>query len=395
MTSTGPKSLQSLLDGVLPKKGGGDVGAKAPASHSELPPLTLRDAKLVEARKIAQRNEDEGQHAADKGPKLSSQEVDHIEPSLESEMEAAALAERALAIERNQAIDDQLEGLAEELIDPASKNAVMKAVISEQIKDGDSWDPLHVRDDWIHLPHDFVESGEMRSLKDRALRVLLFIKVRASKTTGIAVVNKSEAAEILGLDEKTVQRALDDLRKSNYVKLVEGGPPVKGHGRRYQVIERLRMVNALPVVPNKETELHAEFPYKGGGFKSVSDAARAFAKSGDLNKVVDHELELLPKKSPYLHRALTALHSGVAVDPSFAKPESADQQMVVNHITVNVGGDVNAPITIGTGGISQHVTKMEKAPEINMPDGRGNPLLGALKVVKKRDGEDDIYEAEG
>lgn len=209
------------------------------------------------------------------------------------------------------------------------------------------------------------------------------------------MVNKGEAAEILGLDEKTVQRALDDLRKSNYVKLVEGGPPVKGHGRRYQVIERLCMVNALPVPPEKETEVRAEFPYKGGGFKSVSEVARAFAKSGDLTKVVEHELALVPTKSPYLSDALRALQSGVAVDPRFAGQQiqpSVQQASVVHNITVNVTGDVNAPINIVAGGVVQKAKNEKPLGEINMPDGRGNPLLGALKVVKTREGSGGIYE---
>lgn len=393
----GMVSIKDLLGDAIPDPKKSNVGANAPifdTAPAVLPPLTLRDAREAEARRIKQQNEDAGQHAPDRGKPISAEEVDFIEPSYETEAEAARRAEIALAKERDQYFDE-IQDKQEELIDPTSQNATMKALLAERIKHGESWDPLHVRDDWIHLPHDFVESGEMAKLKDRALRVLLFIKVRASKSTGIAVVNKSETAEILGLDEKTVQRALDDLRKANYVKLVEGGPPVKGHGRRYQVIEKLRMVNALPVPPEKETEVHAEFPYKGGGFKSVSEAARAFAKSGDLTKVVEHEMALVPTKSPYLSDALRALQSGVAIDPRFAGQPiepSIQQASVVHNITVNVTGDVNAPINIVAGGVVQKAKSEKPLGEINMPDGRGNPLLGALKVVKTREGSGGVYE---
>lgn len=401
MTKKGMQPIKDLLGDAIPdQKPKTKMGADAPIFDSApalLPPLTLRDAREAEARMLKQQKEDEGQYATDSGSDISSAEVDYIEPSFDVEREAALRAERALAREREQALIELTEPPEEEVIDPAVQNATMKALLSEQIKQGEPWDPLHVRDDWIHLPHDFVESGEMAQLKDRALRVLLFIKVRASKSTGVAVVNKAEAAQILGLDEKTVQRALDDLRKANYVKLIEGGPPVKGHGRRYQVIERLRMVNALPVAPEKETEVRAEFPYKGGGFKSVSEAARAFAKSGDLTKVVDHELALIPTKSPYLSDALRALQAGVAVDPRYAvmqppQPESVQQASVVHTITLNIKGDVNSPININTGGVVQKVKSQKELSEINMPDGRGNPLLGALKLVKTREGSGGVYE---
>ena len=403
----GLQPLKDLLEDVIPRSvSQTEAGAAAPVFNEQvdllgptapaaLPLGTLRDAKVAMAKKIRQKNEDEGQHAPDHGSPISPSEVEYINPSLEEELAAVKRAERALAKEREEACLESLEPVAEELIDPASRNAAMKAVLSEQIKHGGSWDPLHVRDDWIHLPHDFVESGEMGMLKDRALRVLLFIKVRASKSTGIAVVNKTEAAKILNLDEKTVQRALDDLRSARYIELVTGGPAVKGHGRRYQVIERLRMVNALPVAPDKETEVRAEFPYKGGGFKSVSEAARAFAKSGDLTKIADHELALVPTKSPYLSDALRALQSGVAIDPRFAGQQvqpSLQQASVVHNITVNVTGDVNAPISIVAGGVVQNSKNQKNLSEINLPDGRGNPLLGALKIVKTREASGGVYE---
>ena len=129
----------------------------------------------------------------------------------------------------------------------------------------------------------------------------------------------------------------------------------------------------------------------------MSEAARAFAKSGDLTKLVDHELALIPTKSPYLSDALRALQAGVAVDPRYAvmqppQPESVQQASVVHTITLNIKGDVNAPININTGGVVQKVKSQKELSEINMPDGRGNPLLGALKLVKTREGSGGVYE---
>lgn len=399
----GPKSISSLLDGLPGRPPENDTtGApapvsngdlfpqsdepQAPAASADLPAHTLRDAKLIAARRIRQQKADAGQEDPDKGGSaISKAEVDFIEPEQRDLVAAtrknadedwhAEMSEleiqRRLAIEERKAIAD------------GEPNAAMKGVMAAAVRDGVGWDPLHVNDDWIHLPHDFFDSGLIKVINDRAFKVLMAIKRFTNKQTGVAVVNKTKMAEYLGVQEKTIQRAISDLVKLEFIKKLDSDAPVKGHGVRYQVIERLRMVNAMPVPPERETIVDAAFPYAGKNFQTVSKAARNFASSGVIPSA--EVMHLTPLKSPYLHEVLNP-----GPLPSIV-PVVQEKNVVVQNITVNVSGSVNAPINIHTAGIVKKGVE-PTSDDVNLPDGRGNPLKSAMKVVRRKD--DGVFEVD-
>lgn len=382
MKSKGPKSLQSILGEVLPGKpvDGAQLplDASSETSVPELPPHTLREAKAVIAARIARKNEDEGQHASDKGPALSSAEIPFVDPNPEDVKEAiaqAAARERAL---REGEITEQLEGLLDEAPEPGAANAAMKGVLAEQIKAGTSWPPLHANNRWFHFLHDFIISGRIKHISGSGLKILLVMKAMASKDTGIVIVNQTEVSSMIGLSVRQVAREISKLVDDGDIRQIDSKEPVKGGGLRYQVIERITLKDALPVPPGEETVVTAAFPYSGTKFQATTEAIKSFAREGRMPTTTD--LELVPRQSPHLPSGPTA--------PGNSNNGDVHQNITQNITVVNVAGNA-------TGFNFNNVSNSgADKSEINTPDGKGNPLKSALKTVRVRRDGADVYVPE-
>lgn len=301
---------------------------------------------------------------------------DYVSPEAEAHARAIVEAAHRQRLERQRLAELADEShLMDETPEASTPNAAMKQVLTNQIKSGETWNPLFVNDDWVHFLHDFVEGGLLARISGGALKVLLLIKTWASKETGVALVNQTRVAEILKMSPRQVRRYVAELVEDNYVRQVETDE-VHGRGVAYQVIEHLRMFNALPVTPNEQTVVDAAFPYAGKKFREVTTLARDFAKTGNMPPA-HNPLELTPLKSPHLTPVIP-----LPDKPAVSAGTGEEQMVVQQTIHVHVQGDVNAPINIHTAGVVQK--KERPASEINLPDGSGNPLKGALKKVKPR-----------
>lgn len=289
----------------------------------------------------------------------------------------AAVEQRERELEAQRRLEDESR-IADEEPEPGSPNAAMKQILTNQIRSGTPWNPLFLNDGWVHFSHDFVEGGLLAQISGGALKVLLAMKTRTNKETGLVRINQTHLAEHLKMSARQMRRYISELTDSNHIRQIDT-PEAKGHGITYQVIEHIRMYDAMATEPAKETVVNAAFPYVGKNYRDVTAMARSFAKTGNMPP--PKSMELTPLKSPHL----------TPVQPLTAKQDVpaavVEQQNVVNQtIHLHVNGDVNAPININTAGVSipSKNEKERPTPEINMPDGSGNPLVNALKKVKPR-----------
>lgn len=377
MKKPGPKSLQSIISDALPKQGeGAQVPPVATAETSEatLPPHTLRDAKAAVAARLARQNEDAGQ-SADKGAALSGEEVLFVEPEPDDVKAAIARAAAMERAERQAALGEQTEDLFDEVPDPGAMNAAMKGVIAEQLKSGATWNPLHANNRWFHFLHDFIISGRIKHISGSGLKILLVMKAMANKDTGIVIVNQTEVSGMIGLSVRQIAREIAKLVDDGDIRQIDSKEPVKGGGLRYQVIERITLKDALPVPPGEETVVTAAFPYSGTKFQATTEVIKSFAKEGRLP--VTTELELVPRQSPHMPSGPVNGNNG-----------DVRQNITQNITVVNVQGNASGFNFNNAGSISS-----DKG-EINTPDGKGNPLKSALKTVKTRRGDGDVYVPE-
>lgn len=143
---------------------------------------------------------------------------------------------------------------------------------AEQIENGELWDELKVDSLWIHVVRGQIRGRVIAEIGMPAYCTYIAIKAHTDLDTGNSGPSVETLAWLLGVDRKTVSRALTTLIDAGMLR-------VEKHGRknRYEVIEQINLV-----APSGEPVVTGHRKYIPTGFGDFVEELKRLARTGNL-----------------------------------------------------------------------------------------------------------------